>query len=82
MGPKLLHFIYNLKRGGAETMLVSVINELTEYDHLIVTICEAVSYTHLDVYKRQVYCVLCIVYCVLCIVYCVLCKKIGMMLGY
>ena len=34
----ILHFIYNLSRGGAETMLVHDVNALTEFDHLIVTL--------------------------------------------
>jgi glycosyltransferase involved in cell wall biosynthesis len=36
--PKLVHFIYNLGRGGAETMMVRVIKELDEYDHTVVTL--------------------------------------------
>ncbi|MEO6868843.1 MAG: glycosyltransferase [Ginsengibacter sp.] len=38
MAKKILHVIYNLSRGGAETMLVHDINALTEFDHLIVTL--------------------------------------------
>ena len=34
----IIHFIYNLARGGAETMLVQDVNALTEYDHMIVTL--------------------------------------------
>ncbi len=34
----ILHFIYSLGRGGAETMLVSVIRELKEYKNIVVTI--------------------------------------------
>jgi len=34
----IIHFIYNLGRGGAETMLVRVIKELNEYRHIVVTI--------------------------------------------
>src|SRR5882757_445284 len=34
----IIHFIYNLGRGGAETMLVRVIKELDEYRHIVVTI--------------------------------------------
>jgi glycosyltransferase involved in cell wall biosynthesis len=34
----IVHVIFNLGRGGAETMLVAVIKELTEYDHIIVTL--------------------------------------------
>jgi glycosyltransferase involved in cell wall biosynthesis len=35
---KIIHFIFNLGRGGAETMLVRVIKELDEYEHVIVTL--------------------------------------------
>ena len=35
---KLIHFIYNLGRGGAETMIVRVIKELGEYEHVVVTL--------------------------------------------
>ncbi len=38
MQKKILHFIFNLSRGGAETMLVRVIKELPEYEHLVVTL--------------------------------------------
>ncbi len=38
MKPKLIHFIFNLGRGGAETMLVRVIKELPEYEHVVVTL--------------------------------------------
>lgn len=38
MKKKIVHFIYNLGRGGAETMLVRVVKELDEYEHIIVTI--------------------------------------------
>jgi L-malate glycosyltransferase len=38
MKKKLLHFIFNLTRGGAETMMVRVIKELPEYNHIVVTI--------------------------------------------
>ncbi len=34
----ILHFIYNLGRGGAETMLVKTITELKEYKNIVVTI--------------------------------------------
>ncbi len=33
----ILHFIYNLGRGGAETMLVKTISELKEYNNIVVT---------------------------------------------
>ena len=36
----LLHFIYSLGRGGAETMLVRVIKELPEYYNIVVTLNE------------------------------------------
>lgn len=38
MRKKIIHFIYNLGRGGAETMLVRVIKELPEYEHVVVTL--------------------------------------------
>lgn len=34
----ILHFIYSLGRGGAETMLVRVLKELTEYNNIVVTL--------------------------------------------
>jgi hypothetical protein len=38
MNKKIIHFIFNLGRGGAETMLVRVIKELPEYQHVVVTL--------------------------------------------
>ena len=38
MKKKIIHFIFNLGRGGAETMLVRVIKELDEYEHVVVTL--------------------------------------------
>ena len=38
MKKKAVHFIYNLGRGGAETMMVRVIKELDEYEHVVVTL--------------------------------------------
>ena len=38
MKQKIIHFIFNLGRGGAETMVVRVIKELPEYDHVVVTL--------------------------------------------
>jgi len=38
MQKKIVHFIFNLSRGGAETMLVRVIQELPEYEHVVVTL--------------------------------------------
>lgn len=38
MQKKIVHFIFNLVRGGAETMLVRVIKELPEYEHVVVTL--------------------------------------------
>jgi glycosyltransferase involved in cell wall biosynthesis len=38
MKKKIIHFIFNLGRGGAETMLVRVIKELPEYEHVVVTL--------------------------------------------
>ncbi len=35
---KIIHFIFNLSRGGAETMMVRVIKELPEYEHVVVTL--------------------------------------------
>ena len=36
----ILHFIYSLGRGGAETMLVQVLKELKEYNNIVVTLYE------------------------------------------
>lgn len=36
--PVIIHFIYSLGRGGAETMLVRTIKELPEYRHIVVTL--------------------------------------------
>ena len=38
MKKKIVHFIFNLSRGGAETMMVRVIKELPEYEHIVVTL--------------------------------------------
>jgi L-malate glycosyltransferase len=38
MQKKIVHFIFNLSRGGAETMMVRVIKELLEYEHVVVTL--------------------------------------------
>jgi glycosyltransferase involved in cell wall biosynthesis len=38
MQKKIVHFIFNLGRGGAETMMVRVIKELPEYEHVVVTL--------------------------------------------
>lgn len=38
MKKKIVHFIFNLGRGGAETMMVRVIKELPEYQHVVVTL--------------------------------------------
>ncbi len=38
MKPKILHIIFNLGRGGAETMLVNMVKEVEEYEHVIVTL--------------------------------------------
>lgn len=38
MQKKIIHFIFNLSRGGAETMLVRVLKELPEYEHVVVTL--------------------------------------------
>ena len=38
MKKKIIHFIFNLGRGGAETMMVRVIKELDEYQHVVVTL--------------------------------------------
>src|SRR5690606_40087644 len=34
----ILHFIYNLGRGGAETMLVTLLKELKDFNNLVVTL--------------------------------------------
>ncbi len=38
MKKKIIHFIFNLGRGGAETMMVRVIRELDEYENIVVTL--------------------------------------------
>lgn len=38
MKKKIIHFIFNLGRGGAETMTVRAIKELPEYEHVVVTL--------------------------------------------
>lgn len=38
MQKKIVHFIFNLSRGGAETMMVRVLEELPEYEHVVVTL--------------------------------------------
>ena len=38
MQKKIVHFIFNLQRGGAETMMVRVIKELPEYEQVVVTL--------------------------------------------
>lgn len=38
MKKTILHIIYNLGRGGAETMLVTVVEELTDYNNIVVTL--------------------------------------------
>ena len=38
MKKKIIHFIFDLGRGGAETMMVRVIKELPEYEHVVVTL--------------------------------------------
>lgn len=38
MKKRILHIIYNLGRGGAETMLVNVVKELSDYNNIIVTL--------------------------------------------
>jgi glycosyltransferase involved in cell wall biosynthesis len=40
MKKTILHIIYSLGRGGAETMLVTVVKELNEYNNIIVTLSE------------------------------------------
>ena len=38
MSKTIIHFIFNLGRGGAETMLVQVLKELKEYNNIVVTL--------------------------------------------
>lgn len=38
MKKTILHIIYNLGRGGAETMLVAVVKELNDYNNIVVTL--------------------------------------------
>ena len=38
MKKKVIHFIFNLGRGGAETITVGVANELSEYENIVVTL--------------------------------------------
>ena len=40
MKKTILHFIYDLGRGGAETMLVQVLKGLSEYNNIVVTLYE------------------------------------------
>jgi hypothetical protein len=40
MAKTIIHFIFDLGRGGAETMLVRVIRELEEYNNIVVTLAE------------------------------------------
>jgi glycosyltransferase involved in cell wall biosynthesis len=44
MKKTILHFIENLGRGGAETMLVSVLKELKEYDNIIIYLFDENKY--------------------------------------
>jgi L-malate glycosyltransferase len=50
MKKKIIHFIFNLGRGGAETMTVRVIKELDEYHHTVVTLFS------LDHFKDELKC--------------------------
>ena len=52
----LLHIIYDLKRGGAETVLVSAVSELTEYNHVIVTLFEGYEFDEAFQRKHTVIC--------------------------
>lgn len=47
----MLHIIYDLKRGGAETILVSTVKELSEYEHVIVTLIEGYEFD--EDFKKQ-----------------------------
>ncbi|MEO7445216.1 MAG: glycosyltransferase [Ferruginibacter sp.] len=48
MGKKtILHCIYSLGRGGAETMLLATLKELTEYNHVVVTLADDNHFAHL-----------------------------------
>jgi glycosyltransferase involved in cell wall biosynthesis len=38
MKQKIFHFIFNLGRGGAETIVVTAIKEMPEYQHVVVTL--------------------------------------------
>ncbi|HSN08504.1 MAG TPA: glycosyltransferase [Hanamia sp.] len=38
MAKTIIHFIFNLGRGGAESMLVQVLKELNEYNNIVVTL--------------------------------------------
>lgn len=44
--PTILHVIYNLGRGGAETMLVGVLKELNEYNNIVVTLSPINEFTN------------------------------------
>lgn len=46
----ILHFIVSLERGGAETMLVAVLKELTEYKNIVVTLSEK------NDFKKEFFC--------------------------
>lgn len=51
----ILHIIYNLGRGGAETMLVKVIAALPEYNHVVVTL-EASNHFGQELVCEKLYC--------------------------
>ena len=55
LNKKILYVSHDTKYGGAQLLSLNIIKYLKEkvkYDISII----AVSYTHLDVYKRQVFC--------------------------
>lgn len=52
---KILHIIYNLGRGGAETMLVQVLKKLPQYHNIVVTI-EKTNYFGDEMQCDEFYC--------------------------
>lgn len=62
MKQTIIHIIFNLERGGAETMLVTVVKELKEYNNIVVTLFEGNHFSadefvcdrHIDMGLRSV----------------------------
>lgn len=52
MKPTIVHFIQNMGRGGAETMLVSVLKELKEYRNILVTLTDGNDFNDELIYDK------------------------------